>query len=76
MDKMRRNGDTWINVQNRIEQLLPDLMVDAADQAHRLLPLVMNELFGKNGWNTVNRPQRKNPERSVKWIVLAEPGDE
>ncbi|WP_367305556.1 ATP-binding protein [Alicyclobacillus acidocaldarius] len=76
MDRMRTTGDTWINVQNRIEQLLPDLMVDAADRAHRLLPLVMNELFGKNGWKTENRPQRKNPERSVKWIVLAEPGDE
>ncbi|WP_245629570.1 hypothetical protein [Alicyclobacillus sendaiensis] len=76
MNRMRSTGDTWINVRNRIEQLLPDLVVNTAERAHQLVSSAMNELFGKNGWKTESRPQKKNPERSVTWIVLVEPGDE
>lgn len=58
-EKVRTQGHPWKGIQVEIEGILPDHVVDKDHDAYRLMPQVLDALFGKGAWTTERRPKKK-----------------
>lgn len=70
--KIKINGLPWFAIQERISQLLPDI-IDEQERtykiAYNITPRALNAVFGEGKWNTENRPKSKG-EGYTRWVVL------
>jgi len=64
-EKVRTQGHPWKGIQVEIEGILPDHVVDKDHDAYRLMPQVLDALFGKGAWTTERRPKKKGPGYTV-----------
>lgn len=68
--KIREGGETWVNVRNALASALPEVIEDREEDAHRLVPRFLDEVFGKGKWKKERRPSKSKPGDTTAWIVL------
>jgi hypothetical protein len=68
--KIREGGETWVNVRNALALALPDVIENRNDEAQRLVPRCLDEVFGKGKWVKERRPSKSRPGETTAWIVL------
>lgn len=61
---------SWISLQKKIAELLPDDLQGKDDLAYNWLPRLMNEKFGQNKWATVKRPRKTDPTKTLSYLVI------
>jgi hypothetical protein len=71
LDRIRRTGLPWRGVQQSLFEALPDVLdtQERNNLAYRLVPRAMNEIFGKDKWETERRPS-KSGSGTTTWIIL------
>lgn len=69
LDRMRKQGVPWFDVQQRIMGFLPDFLDNRDDEAYRIVPRAMNDIFGDQGWETERR-EKKTGRGQTTWIVV------
>lgn len=69
--KIERFGMPWRGVQERIKEELPSGLADLDQVAYRLVPRVMNSVFGQQevAWKTERRPSKSGSGHTT-WIVI------
>ncbi|MBN1857803.1 DUF87 domain-containing protein [Candidatus Bipolaricaulota bacterium] len=73
LSKLRTNGMPWRGVQERLKEVLPDVLSDRHQIAYGLVPKAMVAVFGEqhSGWKTEKRPA-KSGSGFTTWIVVIE----
>jgi hypothetical protein len=68
---LRLNGLPWRAVQERLKEELPEDIINRDDIAYRLVPKVMNAIFGRQNiaWMTEKRPS-KGGKGFTTWIII------
>jgi hypothetical protein len=66
--RIRNGGVPWVAVQNAISEIVPDSIDKKWDFAYRLVPKILDELFG-NTWDTEVR-QKKDKTGNAYWVIL------
>ena len=67
--KIEKHGWPWRGVVAKLEDNLPSHFSDRNSIAHRLVPRAMDEIYGKNEWDTEFRPAKSHAGKT-RWIVL------
>jgi hypothetical protein len=61
---------SWITLQKKIAELLPDDLQGKDDLAYNWLPRLMNEKFGQNKWSTIKRPRKTDPTKTLSYLAV------
>uniref|UniRef100_UPI0035BC6F80 ATP-binding protein n=1 Tax=Mucilaginibacter sp. TaxID=1882438 RepID=UPI0035BC6F80 len=61
---------SWITIQKKIAEHLPDDLQGKDDLAYNWMPRLMNEKFGLNKWTTVRRPQKTDANKTLLYLVM------
>jgi hypothetical protein len=72
IEKIKRNGATWREVTAFLEEALPDF-IDQRDRnkmAYSNTKRAMDEIFGKDVWETKKRPSKSKTGAMTTWIVV------
>jgi len=71
VDRLRRNGLPWRGVQERLAELLPDVLDEQERRkvAYSIVPRAMDRVFGKDRWQTEKRPS-KSSSGTTTWLVV------
>lgn len=67
--KIMDTGSTWYGVILELEKAAPDSIADKNRWANNLVPRALNEVIGKDAWNTEKRPKANDPFRDTTWVV-------
>ena len=67
--RIEKRGLPWFGVVTRLEENLPSHFSDRNSIAHHLVSRAMDEIYGKNEWDTESRPA-KSRAGTTTWIVL------
>jgi hypothetical protein len=59
-------------VMETLKNFLPDDFEDADNFVYNSLPLVLDGVFGKDGWIREKRPSRSKPGATTVWIKAKE----
>jgi len=65
--KIRNGGIPWAAIQSAIAQIVPDTINDKWHFAYRLVPKILNNIFG-NAWDTEVR-QKRDGSGTATWII-------
>ena len=66
--RIKKRGLPWFGVVTRLEDNLPSHFSDRNPIAHRLVSRAMDEIYGKNEWDTESRPAKSHAGTTT-WIV-------
>ncbi len=71
LHKLKKRGDTWRGVLEKLKSFLPDILDDRKNIAYHLVEEAMNTTFGErnSGWRTDIRPA-KSGTGTTTWIVV------
>ena len=61
----------WIEIQNKLEECLGDVVLNKNEQAYKLLPQMLNQEFGRNAWDKKKSPHPTS-KRMLAWVFLKE----
>ena len=74
--KIKSNGQPWFGIQQRISQLLPDV-IDEHERKYKIafniMSRALNTVFGEGNWDTESRPKTKGVG-TTKWVVIKKYG--
>lgn len=72
ISKIKSSGQPWFGIQQRISQLLPDV-IDEHDRTYKIafaiMPKALDAALGEGKWDTESRPKSKG-EGTTKWVIL------
>lgn len=73
LERLRKYGMPWRGVQERLKEVLPDVLSDRDKIAYGLVPKAMNMVFGQQdaAWKTERRPA-KSGRGFTTWIVIVD----
>jgi len=71
INKLQKYGVPWRGVQEKLKEALPEHVSDRNNIAYKLVPKVINAVFGKQNtaWKTEKRPS-KSGNGFTTWIVI------
>ena len=75
LERLLHYGVPWRGVQERLKEELPERLIDRDNIAYRLVPKVMDAVFGQQNtaWKTEKRPS-KSGKGFTTWIVIIKTG--
>ena len=75
LERLLHYGVPWRGVQERLKEELPESLIDRDNIAYRLVPKVMDAVFGQQNtvWKTEKRPS-KSGKGFTTWIVIIKTG--
>ncbi len=72
LTRLRARGMAYKGVMETLKNFLPDDFEDADNFVYYSLPLVLDGVFGKDGWSREKRPSRSKPDATTVWIKAKE----
>src|SRR6266567_878156 len=67
LTRLRARGMAYKGVMETLKNFLPDDFEDADNFVYYSLPLVLDGVFGKDGWSREKRPSRSKPDATTVW---------
>lgn len=72
-ERIETSGIPWRGVMSELESAFPGEVEDPINLAYRLVPDVLNAMFGEGSWHTEGRPSKSQPGKSTRWVVAGPP---
>ena len=70
----RQGAMPWRGIVVKLEEAVSeDAVVNRNSWAYDLVPEALNEVFGKDGWDTEQRPRKSDPSRNTTWVKFKKP---
>ena len=70
ISQLKSKGMPYRGVMEALKRFLPPDFEGAHDFVLTSVPLVLDSIFGKNGWKQESKPSKSQPGRSTNWIII------
>ena len=70
MQKLKENKVYWMLLKTKIIEGLPDSLQNRDELAQECVSRFMNENIGVNKWTTERRPSKRDPSKTVSYLIM------
>ena len=70
LDKISKGQARWMALQSEIEKALPGNIEDRNTVAYESVTKFMNEVYGKDKWNTIRKEMKSDPTKTTPYFQI------